>query len=103
MRHYMLTYELSQDYMERRAEFREAHLGMAWAARDRGDLFIAGALQDPVDTAILVFKGESGAAAEEFAKNDPYVQNGLVKRWTVRPWATVVGEHASTPVRPEAK
>jgi uncharacterized protein YciI len=101
--HYMLTYELSEDYMKRRTEFRDAHLGMAWAARERGDLFIAGALQDPVDTAILVFTGESGAAAEEFARNDPYVKNGLVKSWTVRPWMTVVGEHAASPVRPAAK
>jgi uncharacterized protein YciI len=50
-----------------------------------------------------VFKGESSAAAEEFARNDPYVMNGLVKRWTVRPWMTIVGEHATSPVKPAAK
>jgi hypothetical protein len=28
------------------------------------------------------------------------VQNGLVKRWEVRQWTTVVGKFASSPVRP---
>ena len=28
---------------------------------------------------------------EEFAKNDPYVVNGLVTEWNVRPWTVVFG------------
>jgi len=48
---------------------------------------------------VLLFTGESPAAAEAFAKADPYVQAGLVKRWRVREWTTVVGEGAATPVR----
>jgi uncharacterized protein YciI len=98
--HFILTYELESSYLDRRGEFRDEHLAMAWAAHDRGELMIAGALQEPLDTALLVFTGESGAAAEAFAKNDPYVLNGLIKRWTVRPWTTVVGAQAATPVRP---
>jgi hypothetical protein len=39
---------------------------------------------------------------EQFVANDPYVKNGLVTRWRIRPWTTVVGENAATPVRPEA-
>ena len=37
---------------------------------------------------------------EAFATTDPYVLNGLVKSWRVRPWTTVAGEWAATPVRP---
>ena len=37
-----------------------------------------------------------------FAKADPYVVNGLVSRWQVKPWHTVVGESAANPVKPEA-
>ena len=62
---------------------------------------LAGALADPIDRAVFLFHADSPAPAEAFAKADPYVTNGLVTRWRVRPWTTVVGEHASTPVRPE--
>lgn len=97
--HYLLIYDLVDDYLERRGQFREAHLSLAWQTADRGELLLAGALEDPVDTAALLFRGESPVVAETFAKSDPYVVNGLVKSWRVRPWKTVVGETASTPVR----
>ncbi len=104
--HYLLVYDLAPDYLARRGEFRAQHLALAWAAHDRGDLLLAGAVgspsdrDDPVDTALLMFQGDSPAAAEAFAKWDPYVTNGLVSRWRVRPWTTVVGAGASTPFRP---
>ena len=97
--HYMLIYDLAPDYLERRPAFRAEHLAMAWAAVDRGDMVLGGALEDPVDTALVLFTGDSPAAAEAFARNDPYVKNGLVTRWRVRPWRTVAGAQASTPVR----
>ncbi|MFL9864821.1 YciI-like protein [Paraburkholderia fungorum] len=97
--HYLLTYELVPDYLERRGAYRDAHLKLAWAAAQRGELHLAGALTDPVDTAVLLFNGDSAAAAEAFARADPYVLAGLVTRWRVRQWMTVVGEGASNPVR----
>ena len=100
MTHYLLSYELSSDYLERRGEFRGVHLKMAWDAHQRGELVVGGALTDPADTALLMFRGETPAAAEQFAKTDPYVLNGLVKFWRVREWKTVVGDLASAPVRP---
>jgi uncharacterized protein YciI len=45
-----------------------------------------------VDGAVLLFRGESPAAAEAFAAAAPYVVHGLVTGWRVRAWATVVGE-----------
>jgi uncharacterized protein len=97
--HYLLMYELADDYLDRRAEHRSEHLALAWAASERGELLLAGAIADPVDNALLLFQGDSPAAAEAFARADPYVQAGLVKAWRVRPWQTVVGEQASSPVR----
>ena len=99
--HYLLMYDLSADYLERRGQFRAEHLRLAWESHERGELVLGGALTDPVDTAVLLFKGDSPAAAERFAAADPYVKNGLIARWRVRPWTTVVGKDASTPVRPE--
>jgi hypothetical protein len=100
MNHYLLIYELTDDYLARRADFRGLHLNLAWAAHQRGDLVLGGALSEPVDRAMLLFKGESPKVAEDFAKVDPYVVNGLIKSWSVRPWLTVVGDLASNPVRP---
>jgi len=98
--HYLLFYEVSDDYLARRAEFRNVHLKMGWEAVDRGELVIAGALANPVDGAVLVFKGNSPEVAENFARTDPYVLNGLVKRWYVREWTTVVGDISANPKRP---
>lgn len=100
MNHYLLIYDLADDYLSRRADFRGLHLKLAWAAHDRGELILAGALGEPVDRAMLVFKGASPTVAEEFARTDPYVTGGLIKSWTVRPWMTVVGDLAASPVRP---
>jgi uncharacterized protein YciI len=96
--HYLLFYELADDYLERRAALREAHLRLAWAAVDRGELLLGGALSEPADRAVLFFCGDGPELAADFARVDPYVTQGLVKSWTVRPWITVVGPEAATPV-----
>ncbi|MBD3161060.1 MAG: hypothetical protein GF328_03070 [Candidatus Latescibacteria bacterium] len=99
--HYLLLYDLAPDYLEWRAALREEHLALAWRAHERGELVLGGALADPVDRAVLLFQGDSPAPAERFAETDPYVREGIVTAWRVRPWTTVVGTGASTPVRPE--
>jgi uncharacterized protein len=100
--HYLLFYDVSEDYVSRRAEFRDAHLEKAWSASERGELLLGGALANPVDGAVLLFRGDSPDVAEKFARADPYVTSGLVKRWHVREWATVAGEDSATPIRPKA-
>jgi uncharacterized protein YciI len=100
MKHYLLIYDVVDDYVTRRAQFRSAHLEKAWAAHDRGELVLGGALLDPPDSALLLFRCGSPREAEEFARTDPYVVNGLVKIWRVREWNTVVGADAAAPFRP---
>ena len=97
--HYLLCYDLAADYLERRGEFRDEHLKLAWDAHQRGEIVVAGALSDPADMAVLMFQGESPEVAERFAKADPYVIHGLVTGYRVRQWNTVVGEMAFAPVR----
>jgi len=89
--HNILFYDLVEDYLERRGPLRAEHLELGRQAQARGELLLAGALADPVDGAVLVFRGESTTAAEAFAKADPYVKNGLVKSWKIRKWTTVIG------------
>jgi uncharacterized protein YciI len=100
MKHFLLFYDVVADYVARRDAFRDAHLKKAWAAHAHGELVLGGALADPVDGAVLLFRADSSRVAEEFAKADPYVVNGLVTRWRVREWSTVTGAGASNPVHP---
>ncbi len=98
--HWLLTYELVDDYLERRTPLRGDHLGLATAAVERGELVLAGALAEPADHAVLVFDCETAEPVQLFAARDPYVTHGLVRAFHVRQWNTVVGDLASNPVRP---
>ena len=98
--HTLLFYDVADDYLERRAAFRALHLEHARRAHERGELVLAGALADPVDGAVLVFRGDSPETAAAFARADPYVTQGLVKRWRVRSWTTVIGDGATPPATP---
>jgi len=100
--HFLLFYDLAADYLQRRAQFRSGHLQLAWESHSRGELKLGGAYADPADGAMLLFKTESRAVVERFAAADPYVLAGLVTRWRIREWTTVVGEEAATPVRPSS-
>jgi hypothetical protein len=90
--HYILFYDVVDDYVAKRAQYHDPHLQHVRRAYERGDLILAGALAEPVDGAMLVFRGSSPEMAEEFAKTDPYVINGLVTAWRVRKWMTVTAE-----------
>ena len=89
--HFLLFYEYVDNAVERRAPFREEHLKLAREARERGELLLAGAFADPVDGAALVFRADSQKVVESFATHDPYVRNGIVTSWRVRPWTVVIG------------
>jgi uncharacterized protein len=92
MGYYALLYrEVVPDFIARRAAFRDEHLSLARELHARGELLLAGALADPPDGALLVFKTADIKRVEEFVGKDPYVANGLVKRWEIRPWTVVVG------------
>jgi uncharacterized protein len=99
--HYLLLYDTAPDYLTRRAEFRAEHLRLAREAHARGELILAGALADPVDGAVILFRGSSAGVAEAFAAADPYVRNGLVRGWRVREWTTVVGDRPAVELPPD--
>jgi uncharacterized protein len=98
--HFLLLYTFAADVLERRPQFRGTHLKHARASVARGELTLAGAFADPVDGAALLFTASSKSVPEQFAKDDPYVTGGLVTKWVVREWTTVVGEAAANPLPP---
>ena len=101
--HYLLFYDVVDDYAERRLAFRDAHLKLARKAIECGELVLGGALADPVDGAVLLFRGSAPQVAERFAAADPYVTNGLVTKWNVREWTTVVGPEAEMPLTDQGR
>lgn len=97
--HFVLIYEVADDYLERRGQYRDEHLKLGWQAAERGELVLGGAVGDPIDRAHLVFDVDTPAEVEAFAKADPYVKNGLIKRYHIMPWHTVIGDLATQPTR----
>jgi uncharacterized protein YciI len=101
MKYFLLFYDVVDDFVSRRATYRDEHLRLTHEAHRRGELLLAGAFAEPADRALLVFRTTERSTVEEFARNDPYVTSGLVTRWEIRPWAVVVG--GDTPdARPKA-
>lgn len=91
MNYYILVYKTIDNYIKERAPFRDDHLGLAEHYNKRYGLIMAGAMDEPANEALLVFKGENDEAARSFVENDPYVKNGLIKEWYIRKWNVVIG------------
>jgi uncharacterized protein YciI len=91
MNYFALIYHLVDDYLVRRASLREQHLTLAKELNSRGELLLAGAFSEPTDKALLVFRVKDKSVIEEFIHHDPYVKNGLVTRWEIRPWTVAIG------------
>ena len=96
MPYFALLYEVVDDFVARRAPCRAEHLRLAGEGHNRGEIVLAGALAEPADTALIIFHCADKSIAEDFARRDPYVVNGLVKKWTVRPWTVVIGQTPET-------
>lgn len=100
MPYFALTYETVDGFRDRRTPYRPQHLSLVRDAHARGELVMAGALGDPPDGALLVFRAADREVPENFAQQDPYVIAGLVVRWQVRPWTVVVGYDPAEPPPP---
>jgi len=87
--YFILFYKTVDNYIERRAPLREDHLGLIREFHSDGRMVMAGALADPAAGAILIFRGDTPDAAHEFVNRDPYVKNGLITEWSIRPWIVV--------------
>jgi uncharacterized protein YciI len=91
MNYYALLYDGATDYVTRRVPHRDAHLALVREAHARGEILYGGAIGNPPSGALIVFRSPTPAVAEQFARRDPYVLNGVVTGWRVLPWHIVVG------------
>jgi len=94
MGYFVLRYdEVVDNYVTRRAPYRDEHLRLLRDAHTRGEVVMAGAVGATPDGAIIIFRAETPEVAEAFVRSDPYVTNGLIVTWRVQPWNVVVGGH----------
>lgn len=87
--HYLLFYEKVEDYQTRQQPFSQAHREHIAGYVQAGTLLLGGNLGTA--GALIVFRCDGPDLVERFAASDPYVTQGVVARWRVEPWDTVVG------------
>ena len=87
--YHVLQYNYVPDILEKRDPYRAEHLDGAKQMAAQNKLVMAGALADPVDGALFIFKGVSKDDIEAFVKKDPYVIHGLVPKYSIRPYMVV--------------
>jgi len=87
----LLTLDYVEDILEKRDPYRAEHIAGAKAEEEAGKCVLAGALQNPTDKGVFVFKDCDEAYVKNFVENDAYFKAGLVPSFTIRPWMIVVG------------
>ncbi|MBM3665132.1 MAG: hypothetical protein FJW92_05005 [Actinobacteria bacterium] len=88
--HFLLMYDYVEDILERRAPYREAHLGRLTRLKQDGRVLMAGALGDPVTGAAIVFAPCAPEEVGEYVLRDPYYEAGLITDWRAIPWNVVI-------------
>ena len=88
---YVLFYESADDVASKVPQHFPAHRERFEEFRARGSLLMIGAFGDPQDEgSMAIFTTRE--AAEEFARGDPFVLNGVVRNWRVLEWNEVLSE-----------
>lgn len=90
--YHVLKYTYVPDILDKRGPFREKHLEGAKAMAAANKLVMAGAIAEPVDGALFIFRNVTKQEIEAFVRTDPYVQNNLVPEWSIRPYMVVAGD-----------
>lgn len=80
---YVLQYESAADVRTKAAAHFAAHKARWNEFLDQGTLLMIGTFTD-LEGSMAVFSTRE--AAEEFARSDPFVLNGVVSSWRVREW-----------------
>jgi uncharacterized protein YciI len=85
----VMTYRAVEDFLPLAQQHGAAHVARLHEFHDRGVLLMVGTFEEPMNgEAMGVFT--SREAAEEFIAGDPFVVNGVVASWAVRPWNEVL-------------
>ncbi len=88
---FLVTYTYVHDMESRRVPYRQDHLKWLQVEAEAGRMIFAGATSDPIDTAVLVVRGEDASEVWRKMTEDPYSKAGLITAVTVRPFGLAVG------------
>ncbi len=89
---YALQYEYVGDSLEKRKPHRPAHLALVAKQVEKGNLILGGALNNPPTGGLLIFRNVTPNDIEQFVKEDPYMVNGVVVKYSISPYMAVVGD-----------
>jgi uncharacterized protein YciI len=86
---YVLFYESADDVLSKAPEHFPAHRARLDEFHARSTLLMVGTFANPQEEGSMsIFT--SREAAEDFAKGDPFVLNGVVRNWYIREWDEVL-------------
>jgi len=85
---YVLYYESAPDVLEKAPIHGPAHRAYWQEFLEKGSLLMIGPFANPKEGAMGIFTTRE--AAEAFARDDPFVLNGVVMNWLVREWSECI-------------
>ena len=86
---YVLFYDSDPDGITKAPLHFPAHFARLQEFHARGELLMVGAFSRPVEEGSMAIFATRDAA-EAFAKDDPFVLNGVVKDWRIQEWNEVL-------------
>jgi uncharacterized protein YciI len=87
---YVVLYESADNVAEKAPLHFGAHWARALEFHTRGDLWLIGTFADAqTEGSMAIFNTRE--AAEEFVAGDPFVLEGVVRRWELREWTEALG------------
>ena len=86
---YATTWRAVDDFLPLARQHGPAHVQRLHYFHGRGVLLMAGTFDEPMNgDAMGIFT--SRVAAEKFIAGDPFVLNGVVATWALRPWNEIL-------------
>jgi uncharacterized protein len=90
---YVLFYESADDVLSKAPAPFAAHQARLQDFHGRGEILMVGTFGAPQEQgSMAIFP--TRAAAEAFVEGDPFVLNGVVRRWEIREWNEVLAPRA---------
>jgi uncharacterized protein len=92
---YVLFYESADDVGSKAPAHLSAHQARWADFQARGALLMIGTFANPQEEgSMAIFTTRE--AAEEFARGDPFVLNGVVRSWYIRGWNEAIARPPTT-------
>lgn len=89
---YVLQYDYVANALEKRQPHRQAHLALINKQVEKGNVILGGAVNNPPTGGLLIFRNLTAQEIEQIVQQDPYVVNGVVEKYSIKPYMAVTGD-----------